>query len=138
MSSITILTVDDDPVMRRLIHTSLDNGRRTIWEASTALEGLRIAREKVPDVLLLDIGLPGHFDGFSLCEAMSKEPRFVGVHIVVISGYDDAEDIALARRHGASAYLVKPFRPNDLQKLIEHIEFIGNDMEVISPGHQTT
>jgi len=138
MNPATILTVDDDADMRRLIRAILDNGKRTLREAATALEGLRSARESVPDLLLLDIGLPGHFDGFSLCEATAKEPQFRNVRIIMVSGYDDAEDIELARRRGAAAYLVKPFPPDELRKLVERFESAADEMAVIPGGPQAT
>ena len=70
----SILIVDDDNDLRKLLRLALDNGRRVLHEADTALGGLQLARQLSPDILLLDIGLPGNFDGFVLYQAMSREP----------------------------------------------------------------
>lgn len=132
----TILIVDDDADLRKLLRTSLDNGRRVIHEAETGPDGLRIARETMPDILLLDIGLPGQFDGFSLCEAMDDVPEIWHMKTVVISGHDAAEDFGHAKRFGVDAYLVKPFSPRTLVSLIESLEVAPREMLVVpaDPG----
>jgi CheY-like chemotaxis protein len=127
----TILIVDDDPDLRKLVRTSLENGRRVIHEAETAIEGLHLARQTMPDILLLDIGLPGHFDGFSLCKAVDDAPEIWDMKIVVISGHDAAEDFNQAERYGVDAYLVKPFSPRILVDLIERLEVPPGEMLVV-------
>ncbi|MCX7175336.1 MAG: response regulator [Proteobacteria bacterium] len=117
-----ILIVDDDRDLRNLVRLSLDNGKRAIREAATALEGLRRANEAPPDILLLDIGLPGHFNGFSLCESLCKDPRHHTLRVVVISGHGEAEDLEQAKRLGVVAYIVKPFSQAKLVTLIEQME----------------
>ena len=132
----TILIVDDDPDLRKLVRTSLENGRRVIHEAETAIEGLHLARQTMPDILLLDIGLPGHFDGFSLCKAVDDAPEIWDMKIVVISGHDAAEDFNQAERYGVDVYLVKPFSPRILVDLIERLEVPPGEMLVVpaEPG----
>lgn len=127
-----ILIVDDDPSIRQLIRLSLCSGERIVLEAATALEGLRLARETEPDVVLVDIGLPGRFDGFSLCEALSKEVHLVRTRIIVVSGYDEKEEIEHARRLGAQAYVIKPFSPEELRKVIVRVELNDEDMELVA------
>jgi DNA-binding response OmpR family regulator len=73
-----ILIVDDDSDLRNFVRLSIDNGKRDIVEAETALDGLHAANDSPPDILLLDIGLPGHFNGFSLCEALSAAQQAAG------------------------------------------------------------
>lgn len=122
MKPITILTVDDDPEIRKLVRITLDNGKRNFVEAETALDGFHKVQETRPDILLLDIGLPGTFDGFSLCEALEKDLRLNDLNIIVVTGHDDHADIERARRHHAYAYLVKPFAPSKLRELVECVE----------------
>ena len=128
-----ILIVDDDSDQRTLIHLSIDNGKREIVEADSALTGLHSANELPPDILLLDIGLPGHFNGFSLYEALSRDPRHNKLRVVVISGHSEAEDIDQAKRLGVVAYIVKPFSPTKLADLIDGLEVNFNDMLTIVP-----
>jgi DNA-binding response OmpR family regulator len=117
----TILIVDDDSDLRKLLRISLASSRRVIHEAGTAEEGLRLALEILPDLLLLDIGLPG-LDGFTLCQAIDDEPTLWSIKIVIISGHDAAEDISQAERFGIDAYLIKPFSPRTLLELVERLE----------------
>jgi CheY-like chemotaxis protein len=135
-----ILAVDDDPLVRRLIRSTLDDGSCTLIEAGQALDGLQLALATPPDILLLDIGLPDQLDGFSLCATLRDDPRFAHTRVVVITGFDGPEDIALARRLGAAAYIVKPFSPDALRKLVRNLDTAGGDMQVIAgqPVSQST
>lgn len=117
-----ILIVDDDVDLCKLSRTTLSSNHRDIREAGTALDGLRCANDMPPDIMLLDIGLPGHFDGFSLCEALAKDARHRGLQIVVISGYDDYVTIERARRLNVAVFMVKPFSPKALAAQIKHLE----------------
>ena len=126
----TVLIVDDDSDLRQLLRTSLASNRRVIHEAATAEEGLRLALDTVPDVLLLDIGLPGQ-DGFSLCHAMDDEPTLWNMKTVIITGHDAAEDISQAERFGIDVYLVKPFSPQTVVELVERLEPQRHKMKVI-------
>ena len=128
-----ILIVDDDSDLRNFVRLSIDNGKRDIVEANTALDGLHAANESPPDILLLDIGLPGHFNGFSLCEALLRDPRHHKLRVVVISGHGEAEDIEQAKRLGVVAYVVKPFSPATLVDLIDGLEAHFNEMLTIVP-----
>ena len=126
----TVLIVEDDSDLRQLLRTSLASNRRVIHEAATAEEGLRLALDTVPDVLLLDIGLPGQ-DGFSLCHAMDDEPTLWNMKTVIITGHDAAEDISQAERFGIDVYLVKPFSPQTVAELVERLEPQRHKMKVI-------
>lgn len=132
----TILIVDDDNDMRKLLRLALDNGMRKIHEVDTALGGLHMARDTLPDILLLDIGLPGNFDGFTLCEALAREPALRHVKVVIISGHNASEDLERAERLGVDAYLVKPLSPNTLVELVEQLETPSHGMRVVAadPG----
>lgn len=126
----TGLIVEDDSDLRQLLRTSLASNRRAIHEAATAEEGLRLALDTVPDVLLLDIGLPG-LDGFSLCRAMDDEPTLSNMKTVIITGHDAAEDISQAERFGIDVYLIKPFSPQTVVELVERLEPQRHKMKVI-------
>ena len=117
----TILIVDDDSDLRKLLRKSLAGSHRVIHEAATAEDGLRLALDTSPDILLLDIGLPG-LDGFTLCQAVEEEPVLWNMKTVIISGHDTAEQIDQAARFGIDAYLIKPFSPSTVVKLVEQLE----------------
>lgn len=126
-----VLVVDDDRDFRNMVRLALDNGKRDIVEAATALDGLHRASETPPDILLLDIGLPGHYNGFSLCESLCKDPRHHKLQVVVVSGHGEEEDIEQAKRLGVVAYVVKPFSQSTLVDLVGKLERQISDMVTI-------
>ena len=126
----TVLIVDDDSNLRKLLRMSLENSHRVIHEAATAEEGLRLALDTLPDVLLLDIGLPG-LDGFALCRAIDGDPTLWNMKTVIITGHYAAEDISQAERFGIDAYLIKPFSPRTVVELVERLEPQPHKMMVI-------
>jgi DNA-binding response OmpR family regulator len=126
----TILIVDDDSDLRKLLHKSLSGSHRVIHEAATAEDGLRLALDTSPDVLLLDIGLPG-LDGFSLCHAMDEEPTLWNMKTVIISGHDSADDIGLANQFYIEAYVIKPFSPRTVVELVKRLEPQPHQMAVV-------
>ncbi len=126
----TVLIVDDDSDLRKLLRFALASSRRVIHEAATAEEGLRLALHIVPDVLLLDIGLPG-LDGFTICRAIDAKPSLWLMKTVIISGHDAAEDISQAERFGINAYLIKPFSPRTVVELVERLEPKRYEMLVV-------
>ena len=130
----TILIVDDDSDLRKLLRKSLASSHRVIHEAATAEEGLRLALDISPDVLLLDIGLPG-LDGFSLCHAIDDDPTLWNIKTVIISGHDAAQDIDLANRFYIEAYVIKPFSPRTVVELVERLEPRRHEMLVV-PAEQ--
>ena len=134
MLTSTILIVDDDSDLRKLLRKSLASSHRVIHEAATAEEGLRLALDISPDVLLLDIGLPG-LDGFSLCHAMDEEPTLWHMKTVIISGHDAAQDIRLANQFYIEAYVIKPFSPRTVVELVERLEPQRHEMLVV-PAEQ--
>ena len=127
----TILIVDDDSDLRKLLRKSLAGSHRVIHEAATAEEGLRLALDISPDVLLLDIGLPG-LDGFAFCRAIDEEPTLWNMKTVIISGHDATEDIDQAKRFGIDAYLIKPFSPRTVLELVERLEPQHQEMLVVT------
>ena len=126
----TVLIVDDDNDLRKLLRTSLASSRRVIPDAATAEDGLRVALNTLPDVLLLDIGLPG-LDGFAFCRAIDEEPTLWNMKTVIITGHDATEDINQAMRFGIDAYLIKPFSPRTVIELVERLEPQRHKMMVI-------
>jgi CheY-like chemotaxis protein len=71
------------------------------------------------DLVLLDLMLPGQYDGFEVCQRLKSDPATRGVPVVIISALDDAESRKKAADAGAAAYYTKPFSPIALLKEIE-------------------
>jgi diguanylate cyclase (GGDEF)-like protein len=114
-----VLVVDDDERLRILLRTTLEVIDIEIDEADSVPSArARIAACR-PDVVVLDLALPG-VSGLTLCEELKRDPRTRDIGIVVLTGSDEGTSPA-ARTAGADAYLRKPFSPLDLLAVVEQL-----------------
>ena len=81
--------------------------------------GLRLARERLPDLVLLDLRLPD-VDGFEICEELTDSPDTCHIPIIIVSGLDQPDVVRTARAAGCEFFIGKPYDPNALLTLIEH------------------
>ena len=105
-----ILVIDDEPQIRKLLRITLESNDYKVKEASTAKEGLTMAANHPPEMILLDLGLPdenGHVVLGKLREWYTKP-------VIILSVQSSEEDIVKALDTGANDYLVKPFRTGEL------------------------
>jgi ribonuclease P protein subunit RPR2 len=113
-----VLVVDDDERLRMLLRTTLEVIDIEIDEAGdVASARLQVAMHR-PDVVVLDVGLPGP-SGLTLCEELKRDPRTRHIGVVVLTGAGEGQEAA--RAAGADAYLRKPFSPLDLLALVERL-----------------
>ena len=121
-----ILIIDDEPQIRKLLDITLHSNQYNVREASTAREGLIMAANHPPELILLDIGLPdesGHVVLQKLREWFTKP-------IIMLSVQSGEEDIVKALDNGANDYLVKPFRTGELLARIRSVMLsISNESE---------
>lgn len=109
-----ILIIDDEPQIRKLLEINLTNNDYKVSQAENAKQGLQMAASHPPDLILLDIGLPD-MSGQDLL----KELRiWYNQPIIILSVIDKEEEIVKALDHGASDYVSKPFRTNELMARI--------------------
>ena len=113
-----ILVIDDNPDFRHGLRLLLESWGHRVEEAATGDRGLDIMRASGPDVLLVDLGLPG-LDGFAVAEAVRSIPGGDAVLLVAITGYGGLQDHRRAKVVGFDAYLTKPVDPNALARVIE-------------------
>lgn len=113
-----ILIVEDHADIRTLIHMTLEFENYDIQEAPNADQGLEVVRQWRPDVLLLDVMMPGKLDGLALCRLVKSDPALGHPQVVLLSARGQSQDIEAGMNAGADAYLLKPFSP---LKLIETI-----------------
>jgi response regulator RpfG family c-di-GMP phosphodiesterase len=111
-----ILVVDDDLALCELVRSVFELEGLDVFEAHHVVEAERLIVEKVPDAIILDIGLPG-VDGLFYCQRLRESPRTRHVPIILISGQESAH--AQATASGASAFVRKPFDPLELLTLLE-------------------
>lgn len=114
----TVLIVDDHADIRRLIRMTLEFEDYQIHEAVDGESALQLAAALRPDVVLLDVMMPGSMDGLEVCARLKAEPRYAGMQVVLLSARGQARDREAGLRAGADAYMVKPFSP---LQLIEHL-----------------
>jgi len=117
-----ILIVEDHADIRRLIRMTLEFDHHEIHEAANADEGLAAVQRLRPQVLLLDIMMPGSMDGLALCRLVKRNPALGNPWVVVLTARGQAQDVEAGMAAGADAYLPKPFSP---LKLIETINAFG-------------
>ncbi len=116
-----ILIVEDSDSIRKMIEALVAGRGHEVVAVPSGARGLEAARARVPDVILLDLNLPGSFDGFEVCTRLRAEPLTKAVPILIISAMDDAQSKERALAAGASAYYTKPFSPTALLKEIESL-----------------
>jgi DNA-binding response OmpR family regulator len=100
----TILTIDDDPAITELLSVILRANGFEVLIANSGEEGIRIAREKSPRLIILDLMMPD-MDGWQVCKTVRG---FTGVPILILSALDDPSVVASILDAGADDYLVKP------------------------------
>jgi DNA-binding response OmpR family regulator len=110
MANRTVLVVDDDPVARRLVRASLHHDGFRIIETEDAETAARMLESERPDLLILDIELPG-MSGFELLTRMSSQ---ISLPVLVLSARVSESDRVLGLDLGAADYVVKPFMPREL------------------------
>lgn len=110
MNKEEILIIDDEPQIRKLLEINLESNGYKVSQAATANEGMKMAANHPPDLILLDIGLPDKNGQDLLIEfrAWYNHP------IIILSIMDGEEEIVKALDNGASDYISKPFRTNEL------------------------
>ena len=114
-----ILIVDDDDLNRELLATML-SADYEVLEAESGEVAIELASQQVPDMILLDIQMPG-IDGYQTCEKLKQDPGSENCPVIFISANESEEEIIRGYEVGAVDYLVKPLKPNEIQQKIRRI-----------------
>jgi DNA-binding NarL/FixJ family response regulator len=116
----TVLVADDDRAVRALVRVTLAAQGWRVLEASTPDETLTVARRDQPEIVLLDVTFEGSArDGFVVCRELRASSWAKDVRVVMLTARDDPESRAFASAVGATAYIVKPFGPLDLVRMLQ-------------------
>ena len=129
----TILSVEDTAGIRRLIRMTLEYMGFHVLEAADGAEGLAMAREHRPDLVLMDVRMPG-VSGLSACETMRSDALLKDIPVVMLSSADHQADIDAGMASGAKAYLVKPFQPVELIYLVTRLIEEADPNFEVTPG----
>jgi putative nucleotidyltransferase with HDIG domain len=113
-----LLLVDDDAGFRALLRVTFEAVDVHVVEAADAAEAAALIEVAPPEVIVLDVGLPG-MSGIDFCRALKAREETRDIRVVLLTGLDDVEGAASAA--GADALLLKPFRPLELQAVVERL-----------------
>jgi CheY-like chemotaxis protein len=117
-----ILVVEDQDSIRRMIEALVQARGYEVTAVSSGAKAIDVAMTNPPDIVLLDLNLPGQYDGFDVCQRLRSDPATRVVPVVIISAMDDDESRARATAAGATAYYTKPFSPIALLKEIDRLK----------------
>jgi DNA-binding response OmpR family regulator len=116
-----ILVIEDSDAIRRMIETLVSARGHEVEGVPTGAKGIDAAIARPPDAILLDLMLPGSYDGFEVCRRLRDDDALRAVPIIVISALDDEAAKQNALEAGATAYYTKPFSPTALLKELETV-----------------
>ena len=117
-----ILVIEDTEDNRRIVRDLLTSAGYELLEAATGLEGVRMAAEHRPDLILMDIQLP-ELDGYEATRRIKADPASASIPVIAVTSYALSGDEAKTRAAGCDGYVAKPFSPRALLATIR--EFIG-------------
>lgn len=113
-----ILLVDDQEDIRLLLQLTLAPLGCELHSASNGHEALDLARHLTPDIVILDVMMPGGIDGYEVCRTLRSDPATARAFIILLSARGQQRDIDLGHGAGADHYMLKPFSPIELTDLI--------------------
>ncbi len=117
-----ILIVDDQIEVRELVQVTLEIGEYQILTAENGQEAVEVAQTEHPDIILMDIMMPGsEIDGLEACRRLKANPATAGITIVMLSAKGQEADLEAGRRAGADDYFIKPFSPIALIEKVEEV-----------------
>ena len=128
MDNNSILIIEDDELNMKLIRGVLQLGKGQIFGAKSAEEGFQLAREHHPDLILMDIRLPG-MNGLEATRFIKNDPELKDIPVVALTSYADEEDEDEAINAGCTAFIPKPIDTQSFRKKIAML------LSVYSPGY---
>lgn len=115
-----LLIADDLRDIRKLIRLTLSYGRFQMFEASDGLEALEIAMREQPQIIILDVMMPG-LDGVEVCRRIRAHSATYNPYIIMLTAKTPQSDIDCGIEAGASFYMMKPFSPTRLIEILEGV-----------------
>lgn len=116
----TILVVDDSPMLREMISGLLNKSGLTISVAQDGQEAKEKIAANPPDLIVLDVVMP-NMNGYELCRWVKSNPSTQAVLVVLCSSKSEEFDRYWGIKQGADAYIIKPFRPDELLNTVQSL-----------------
>jgi DNA-binding response OmpR family regulator len=132
----TVLVVDDEPQIVQLVRDYLEHGGFSVVVAGDGVKALELARTRRPDLIVLDLGLPG-LDGLDVTRALRRDGA---LPIIMLTARDDESDKLVGLELGADDYVVKPFSPKELvarvRAVLRRAEGLRTESDVVRVGDE--
>ena len=116
-----ILVVDDQAEVRELIDVTLGASGYLILTAGSGQEALDIARKERPDLIIMDVMMPGDIDGLDATRILKNDKMTDGVIIIMLTAKGQEADIVNGIQSGADGYFIKPFSPLELIRKVDEV-----------------
>ncbi len=115
----SVVVAEDDPDIRDLVALILEAEGWSVDARADGRSALEACREVRPDVVVLDVTMPGELDGLDVCRALRADAALVDVPVLMLTARAQEKDQARAASAGADGYLLKPFSPDDLLRRLD-------------------
>lgn len=115
-----ILVIDDEPEITEIVETFLSEAGYTVAVINTSQEAVEKARAFKPNVILLDIMMPG-MDGYDICHALKEDPDFGATPVIFLTGKDRSDDMGRSFKSGGDMFIKKPF---SCERLLEIVNIV--------------
>lgn len=115
-----ILIVDDEAPLRMLITATLEDEGLVLYEAEDGVSGLEMAQTYLPDLIILDMMMPG-ITGLEVCQRIKRDPGTSGIKVLLLTAKGQQKDREAAWEAGVDFFLAKPFSPAGLLSLVMEI-----------------
>lgn len=116
-----ILIADDKAEIRSLVEITLDLGEFEFFQADNGLAALEATRKVHPDLVILDVMMPGELDGYGVCDAIKKDPATQDIRVLMLTARGQEADQQQGSAAGADDYFIKPFSPRELLDKVCHV-----------------
>ena len=116
----TILVADDEAVLRALVRATLSSAGYDVLEAADGDEALELARSARPDLIVLDLMMPGK-SGLDVLRELRADPELAATPVVMLTARTRAADREAAAEAGADRFLAKPFSPRELVRIVADV-----------------
>ncbi len=115
-----ILIIDDEPEITEIVEVFLSNAGYGVVAENTANDGIKTAKKVLPDVILLDIMMPGH-DGYEVCNILKNDPATAEIPVIFLTGKDSRDDSGRSFKVGGDLFVKKPF---SCERLLEIVKIV--------------
>lgn len=114
------MLIEDEQDMAVMIGIRLEAAGYYVCSVSDGKDGLEAAKRDMPDLIVLDLMLPG-IDGYEICSALKGDEKYSKIPIIILTARSQKQDIDRGLASGADVYMVKPFDPRELLEKVEEL-----------------